>query len=205
VIERLRVGDLVVTEAGALEPIKGVGRNVLTKQTGTSWDESEAPVRVAQSAISAGVPARDLCLSPDHALFIDGYLIPVKYLVNGVTITQDVSALDLVEYIHLEFERHEIFYAEGTAIESLLVNDAHQITGDFAEYDRDESCCIAGAMTPYAPLLGYFGGRQEAVALARFAVYPWIDVRDRIQVFHDRLAARAKVMQASATNTALAA
>jgi hypothetical protein len=147
-----------------------------------------------------------LYLSPDHALFIDGYLIPVRYLVNGLTIAQDVSALDVVEYIHLEFEWHEVFYAEGTAVESLLVSDAGRIADGFTEYERNDSGgCVSGAMRSYAPLLGYFGRRREAIAVARLAVYPWIDVRDRIQILHDRLVARAKMMQASATNTALAA
>ena len=32
---------------------------------------------------------RDLVLSPDHAVFVDGALIPVRYLLNGATIVQE--------------------------------------------------------------------------------------------------------------------
>ena len=60
-------------------------------------------------------------------------------------------------------------------------------------------------MAPYAPLLGYFGGRQDVVALARLAVYRWVDVRDRIQIVYDRLAKRAQAMQVTATGSDMAA
>src|SRR4029079_6544480 len=117
-VERLQIGDLVMTAAGVFRPVTGIGEISYTKDTGAQWDESIAPVRIAQSAISAAVPARDLYLSPEHALFIDGYLIAAKYLVNGLTITQDLLGLDEVKYIHLEFEQHEVFYADGVAVES---------------------------------------------------------------------------------------
>ena len=205
VVERLQIGNLVLMESGVFKPIKGIGRNALTKGSSSRWDESVGPVRITQSAISANVPARDLYLSPEHALFIDGYLIPVKYLINGLTITQDVSAFDVVEYNHIEFEQHEVFYAEGTAVESLRTIDVRQTAGRFAQYERDErGGSVTGAMQPYAPQLGYCGGRQEAVALARLAIHPWIDVRDHIQVVFDRLVARAKLLPAGAAETALA-
>jgi hypothetical protein len=31
-----------------------------------------------------GLPVRDLWLSPDHGVFVDGVLIPVKHLFDGV-------------------------------------------------------------------------------------------------------------------------
>jgi hypothetical protein len=183
VVEHLRSGDLVLTAAGAFKPITWIGHSLDTKESGAQWDENIAPVRLAPSAISPGVPARDLYLSPEHALFLDGFLIPVKYLVNGLTITQDLSARERVEYFHLAFEQHEVFYAEGTAVESLRTASTGEV------------------LTPYAPCLGYHGGRQEAVALARVAVYPWIDVRDHIQIVYDRLVERAKLMQVAAAST----
>lgn len=201
-VERLRIGDLVLTETGAFKPVRGIGRSAFVREPEERWEESVAPVRIAQSAISPGVPARDLYLSPEHALFLDGFLIPVKYLINGLTITQDVTARDVVDYFHIEFDQHEVFFAEGAAVESLRVIDVGQVAGEFAQYDREGSG--GGSMAPYAPVLGYNGGRQEAVALARLAVYPWIDVRDHIQIVCDRLAERARLMQSTGV-TALAA
>ena len=44
------------------------------------------PVRIRRDAFGPGRPATDILLSPDHAVFVDGVLIPVRYLVNGATI-----------------------------------------------------------------------------------------------------------------------
>jgi hypothetical protein len=51
-------------------------------------------------------------------------------------------------------------------------------------------------MTPYAPLVGYGGGRSDLKALLRLAVSPFVDVRDPIQVAYSRIAARAEELVA---------
>jgi hypothetical protein len=76
------------------------------------------PVRVCADSFAAGVPHRDLLLSPDHAVFVDDVFIPIKYLVNGSTIVQ--IAVDTVTYFHIELPRHDVLLAEGLAAESYL-------------------------------------------------------------------------------------
>ena len=51
-----------------------------------------APIRVARFALGDQYPRRELYLSPKHSLFIDGFLIPVEWLVNGRSIT--LAAID---------------------------------------------------------------------------------------------------------------
>jgi hypothetical protein len=75
-------------------------------------------VRVAAGAFGPGEPAQDLFLSPDHAVFVDGALIPVRYLINGATVVQQPAAQ--VEYWHVELPRHGVLLAEGLACESYL-------------------------------------------------------------------------------------
>jgi hypothetical protein len=75
-------------------------------------------VRVAAHALGQGMPHRDLWLSPDHALFIDGVLIPVRYLINGATIVQEHRCE--VTYWHVELDRHDVILAEGLPCESYL-------------------------------------------------------------------------------------
>jgi len=58
------------------------------------------PVRVHSDAFGAGRPVRDLLLSPDHAVFVDGVLIPIRYLINGRTVVQE--QVDEVTYYHVE-------------------------------------------------------------------------------------------------------
>jgi hypothetical protein len=189
-IEQLAIGDRVLTASGAYVPVTGIGRTTFRRAPGELWSEVVAPVRIARSAIADNVPERDLQLSPAHALLIDGCLIPVKHLVNGLNITQaDLGTGDMVEYFHLEFAQHEVFYAEGAPVESLQVI-SRDVFATFDEYKRADTEIVM--MAPYAPVLGYFGGRQNAMALLRLAVCPFIDVRDRIQVAYDRIVARVK-------------
>jgi len=67
-------------------------------------------------AIADSVPARDLLLSPDHAVLIGDVLIAAGMLVNGVTITQEPA--DEIAYRHVELSRHDIIFAEGLACAS---------------------------------------------------------------------------------------
>jgi len=59
------------------------------------------------------VPARDLFVSPEHALVIDGVFLPARLLVNGSTIRQ-VETVDSLEYFHVELEMHDILVANGS-------------------------------------------------------------------------------------------
>ena len=55
---------------------------------------------------------------PDHAVFVDDVLIPVKYLINGTTIVQ--TPIDEVSYHHVELPRHAVLLAAGMFAESYL-------------------------------------------------------------------------------------
>ena len=116
-VERLRVGDVVPGPDGEGQAIIWLGHRSLAcarhPRPQDVW-----PVRVRAGAFGEGLPARDLRLSPDHAVFVDGVLIPVRYLVNGATIVQERAAR--VTYWHVEFARHGVMLAEGLACESYL-------------------------------------------------------------------------------------
>jgi hypothetical protein len=76
------------------------------------------PVRIDAGAFGDDVPRRDLWLSPDHAVFAGGVLIPIRMLVNGRTIMQ-VPVKDIT-YFHVELAAHDVLLAEGLACESYL-------------------------------------------------------------------------------------
>ena len=92
--------------------------------------ETVWPVRVRTGAFGVNVPARDLYLSPDHAVFVDGALVPVKLLINGASIAQ--VKRDDVTYHHVELSRHAVIRAEGLTVESYL--DA----GDRSNFGRND-------------------------------------------------------------------
>jgi hypothetical protein len=77
------------------------------------------PVCIRREAIASGRPARNLLVSPDHAIFIDGGLIPAKLLVNGGSIVQERN-WTAVTYYHVELARHAVILAESLPVESYL-------------------------------------------------------------------------------------
>ena len=117
-VERLAPGDLVLTASGAAVPVKWVGRRKVDLARHAN-PELANPVRIHAGAVEAGVPSRDLLVSPDHAILMNGVLIPAALLVNDVTVTL-VTNLASVEYIHVELDKHDILLAEGLAAESYL-------------------------------------------------------------------------------------
>jgi hypothetical protein len=116
-VETLGVGSVVRLAAGGTAPVVWVGQRDVDCARHPD-PESVWPVRVRAGAFAHGVPLRDLLLSPDHAVFSDGVLIPVKYLVNGTTVTQERVAT--VRYHHVELARHDVILAEGLPAESYL-------------------------------------------------------------------------------------
>ena len=116
-VEALRTGDLVITASGNHRRVVWIGfRTVQLRHHPRPHDV--LPVRVRAHAVAPSVPHRDLVLSPDHALFLDGVLMPVRYLCNGATIRQEQSIS--VKYFHVELDRHDIVLAEGLPTESYL-------------------------------------------------------------------------------------
>ncbi len=116
-IESLAIGEFVLTPSGNARPIVWLGhRRIDCRRHPKPCDAW--PVRVRRGAFGAGLPHRDLFLSPDHAVFVDGVLIPVRYLVNGATIVQEPAAS--ITYWHLELARHDVVLAEGLPCETYL-------------------------------------------------------------------------------------
>jgi hypothetical protein len=116
-VETLRVGDLVSTASGGARPIVWVGSRRVDC-TRHPRPELVHPVRIAAGAFGPRLPKRDLILSPDHAVFAEGVLIPVKRLVNGASVAVEPRAS--VEYFHVELDRHDVVLAEGLPTESYL-------------------------------------------------------------------------------------
>lgn len=116
-VESLQAGMHVRTARGTLREIIWIGRR-LVDCARHPRPASVRPVRVRAGAFGAGQPARDLFLSPDHAVFADAVLIPVRYLVNGASIVTERRAS--VEYFHVELASHDVILAEGLMVESYL-------------------------------------------------------------------------------------
>jgi hypothetical protein len=117
-VEGLAVGDRVMTVSGAARPIRWVGRRSFDGRF-ICGNRNVLPVVVSAGALGDGVPARDLWLSPEHALYIDKLLVPARLLVNGMTITQ-VAEVEKLEYFHIELDPHDVIVADGAPAETYL-------------------------------------------------------------------------------------
>jgi predicted Zn-dependent protease len=116
-VEELCVGEAMVTASGRLARVGWIGhRRLATATHPRPFDVM--PVRVRAGALGENLPLRDLVLSPDHAVFVDGRLVPIRHLVNGVSIIQENRPE--VTYWHVELDRHDLVLAEGMACESYL-------------------------------------------------------------------------------------
>jgi Ca2+-binding RTX toxin-like protein len=119
-VERLRAGDLVVTPRGAapVSALRWVGR-LQVDLTRQRFRGEAAPVLVRAGALADGLPFRDLHVSPNHALFLDGVLVPARLLVNGLSIIHQ-RWRQAVTYHHLELDAHALLVSEGALTESYL-------------------------------------------------------------------------------------
>ena len=121
-IERLRIGDQVVTHGGTARGIGWIGFRHYDGRF-IARNPDALPVLFRAGALADGVPARDLRVSPLHAMFLDGVLIPARLLVNGASIVQE-EAVDDVAYFHIELATHDVIIAEGAASESFVDCDS---------------------------------------------------------------------------------
>jgi hypothetical protein len=76
----------VLTASGEAKPIKFIGRRKVSRERAGPWKNGDGPVKISRFAIDGKVPHSDLYITPEHAIYIDGILIPAGNLVNGVTI-----------------------------------------------------------------------------------------------------------------------
>jgi hypothetical protein len=117
-VQDLRPGSLVVTTTGAAEPVRWIGWRTIDL-TDHNRPDAIRPVRITAGALGEGVPAREVQLSPDHAVFMEGHLIPIKLLVNNASIVRDMTSL-AVTYFHVELARHSVILAENLPVETYL-------------------------------------------------------------------------------------
>jgi hypothetical protein len=113
-----------------------------------------ALARIEQAVgLGFGDRARPLLVSPDHALFCAGHLIPAKALINGTTIRQIERAR--ITYYHIELPRHAVLLAEAAPAESYL--------------DTGNRTCFSNGGGPIALHPAFAQQRREQTGCAPFA------------------------------------
>ena len=119
-VETLTIGDNVITTAGETRPVRWIGKRRVSARFA---DPLRAyPIRVRTGALADGVPSRDLLVSPDHALLVDGILAQAGALVNGVSIVRETEVPETFTYYHVEVAEHSLILAENTPAETFVDN-----------------------------------------------------------------------------------
>ncbi|NUB42810.1 Hint domain-containing protein [Fertoebacter nigrum] len=128
-VERILVGDLVMTLDHGARPVRWIGKRRLSGNELAAMPALR-PIRIARGALGAGRPLADLLLSPQHRVLVrsriarrmfdaDEVLVAAKQLLGMPGVTQD-SGAQSVTYVHLLFDRHELVLSNGAATESLF-------------------------------------------------------------------------------------
>jgi hypothetical protein len=152
-VEDLRIGQRVMTESGIARAIRWIGHRTI--DCTRYLDQEEAwPIRICRDSFGLNMPHRDLWLSPSHAVYADGMLVPVRHLVNGLSIAQEQH--DSVDYFHIELGHHDVLLANGLPCESLLD------IADPDEFDNADTAPVPGSLEPYARIVSQ-GPRLEAL------------------------------------------
>ncbi|MEK6216373.1 MAG: Hint domain-containing protein, partial [Boseongicola sp.] len=119
-VERLHIGDMVLTRDDELQPIRWIGQRTLPAEG------KMAPVRIARGKFG---DHQTLMVSPLHRVLVRNVhadllfgssevLIAARDLIDGRDVRQVEGGL--VHYVHLLFDHHQVVWSEGLETESFL-------------------------------------------------------------------------------------
>jgi hypothetical protein len=100
-------------DAYVAKPIVFVGKRR------TLVNDASAPVKIPQDIFEKGSPSRDLYVSRNHGIIVDGTLIPAYKLMETHGLEQCFEE-STVEYYHVELDDHFGILAENVHCESFL-------------------------------------------------------------------------------------
>ncbi len=147
-VETIRAGDLVLTVDDGAQPVLWAGQRHLDADA-LDRAPNLRPVRIAAGALGAGLPRRDLTVSPQHRILMRGVagdegrgvLAAARHLAEaampGIDVLTDARA---VTYCHLALAGHAILLAEGVAAESLFTGP--QALRALSQPQRDELTAV---------------------------------------------------------------
>jgi len=179
-VELLLIGDKVLTADGQSRAVRWLWRQTVV----TAFvDELRAyPIRIMADALDEKVPQRDLFLSPDHAILLDGCLVQAGALVNDTTIVRVRNPEPKFVYYHIELEDHALILAEGVASETFVDNVTRRRFDNYADYEA------------------MYG--QDALAILEMDVPRAKSARQLPRLIRERLAASSAAVLADARQAA---
>lgn len=171
-VEDIQIGDQVVAfdwrnNQDVIRPVIWTGKGHCKVRFDLPDDEAGWPVRVIKNAISDGVPYKDMLITAEHCLFFRDRFVPVRMLVNGVSIFYDKS-ITSYDYYHVETEQHSVITADGMLTESYLD------TGNRSSFRQEgKIATLRGAVKNWADDAGAPLGVERSFVEPLFRALEW--------------------------------
>ena len=150
-VEELRAGDVVHCLNGGTAPVRWVGERSYAGRF-LRANPKLRPVRFMAGSLGDSLPERDLLVSPQHAMLIDGALVPAELLVNGSTIVRD-GAAEVVRYFHIELPGHDAVWAEGVLSETFVDDESRNVFHNADSFAAMYPDAVKAAPVFFAPRL----------------------------------------------------
>jgi len=167
-VEQIRVGDRITAIVDGTPQSREViwtGSGHCRIDRTLPDDLAGYPVCIRKDALGADMPTRDLYVTAEHGLLLDGHFIPARMLVNGHSIFYDKSREEYAFY-HFETKEHSVVAADGVLSESYLD------TGNRAMFSVQSS--------RIDPVIGMLSWDRDAAA-------PLMTDRERVEPIYNRI------------------
>lgn len=119
-VEDLRRGDVILTLDHGPQPLIWTGA---TAQTWSVDPHRDKPILIKAGSLGAGVPKRDLKVSPQHRVLLSrpddplGVFVPAKGLL-GLPGVRQMAGCRSVVYHHIMLDQHQVLISNGAPTES---------------------------------------------------------------------------------------
>jgi cold shock CspA family protein len=126
-IETLQLGEDVLTLDNGFKPIKWIGRRTINLRK--RGNHVMRPIEILQAGPNGMTPDQPLYVSPNHRVLLresqcellfgrSEVLVPAKMLALSA-LARVTQTFDVITYVHLLFESHQLIYSNGLLSESL--------------------------------------------------------------------------------------
>jgi hypothetical protein len=148
-VEVLDEDDLVCLQDAAPAPVRRVAGRIASSLFIDPLHTE--PIRIRAGSLGDELPRRDLVLSPDCAVLLNGVLIQAGALVNDTSICRETPDEPGIAYYQVILDMHSLIIAEGVAVESYC--DIAQLTpraGDLTDLSQADDFFAAEMDLPRA-------------------------------------------------------
>jgi hypothetical protein len=124
--EALREGDRVLTRDNGFQEIRWIASRTLSRDA-LQRAPGLRPVLIRSGSLGAGLPERDMLVSPKHRVLIHGEAPQLHFAESEVLVAAEhlagrpgIEAIGTLRttYVHFMFDRHEVVLSDGAWTES---------------------------------------------------------------------------------------